>query len=163
LASHGVHSHSGFSLDWGARKMLLSAVASGVHAVPLSTSIAEYRGRVDWYQLTAAARASLDFAALHREAKADLELKFSMVGLMALGLHVVFRTPAPRQSGHPNAMFCSQYTCRCYRVAGLRFVKGPDNECSPEDIEQSPHLVYAASIRRQDPKLMRRLDDVPET
>src|SRR5450755_1010023 len=28
LASHGVHSHSGFALDWGTAKMLMSAVAT---------------------------------------------------------------------------------------------------------------------------------------
>lgn len=160
FATHGVHSHSGFSLDWGARKMLMSAVANGVHTVPLSTAIAAYRGRVDWYQLTPEARARLDFEALHREAKADLEVGFSFLGLVALGLHMVLRTPAPRQSGEPRSMFCSQYTARCFRIAGLRFVSGPDNTCSPEDIEKSPALSYAASIRHPR-KRVRQLDDVP--
>lgn len=57
-------------------------------------------------------------------------------------------------------MFCSQYTARCFRIAGLRFVAGPDNTCSPEDIEKSSHLTYSASIRRLRRRL-RRLDDVP--
>jgi hypothetical protein len=158
LASHGVHSHSGFSLDWGERKMLMSAVATGVHTVPLSTAIARYSGRVDLYKLTPAARADVDFDKLHREAKADLELRFSLFGLMMLGLHMVLRTRAPKQRGHPNALFCSQYVCRCFRVAELRFVSVPDNQCSPEEIEKSTHLKYAASIRP--PKKNQRLDEM---
>jgi hypothetical protein len=158
FVSHGVHSHSGFSLDWGERKMLMSAVATGVHAVPLSTAIAAYSGRVDWYRLTPATRADLNFDALHREAKAELELRFSLLGLLTLGLHMVLRIPAPKQRGQPNALFCSQYVCRCYRIAGLRFVSVPDNECAPEDLEKSNHLQYAASVRPL--KKVQRLDDV---
>lgn len=162
--SGGRYSHSALVLDWGGRWMILQAeFIEGVQAVPLSVAVARYHGDVDFYPLTPEARARVDLPRLAGVAKSALGLRYAKLDLLGAAAHLLFRFRLPRYQRDPEALFCSQYVSRCFRVAGLDLVAESDVGTSPEQIATSRWLRYAGTVRH-DPRLnpVRHVDDIPE-
>ncbi|HUM13362.1 MAG TPA: hypothetical protein VLT82_20610 [Myxococcaceae bacterium] len=162
--SAGRYSHSALILEWGRRWMILQAeLIEGVQAVPLSVAVARYHGDVDFYPLTPEARAKVDLPRLAAAAKSALGLRYAKLDLLRVAAHLLFSFPLPRYRRDPEALFCSQYVSRCFRVAGLDLVPESDVGTSPEQIATSRWLRYGGTIRH-DPRLnpVRYVDDIPE-
>jgi hypothetical protein len=162
--SGGRYSHSALVLDWGGRWMILQAeVIEGVQAVPLSVAVARYHGDVDFYPLRPEARAKVDLPRLAQVAKSALGLGYAKLDLLRVAAHLLFRFRLPRYRRDPEALFCSQYVSRCFRVAGLDLVAESDVGTSPEQIATSHWVRYAGTVRH-DPRLnpVRHVDDIPE-
>jgi hypothetical protein len=147
LISHGDYSHCALAANWGERKMILQAeLIGGVQAVPLSIAVGTYKGRVDWFRITPAAREQLNIAALMAEARADLGLGYAKEGMLKAAEHFLFGAHITEDPKDPRALFCSQYVERCYRKAGLRLSKEGDNVTSPTQISASRAIEYQGTF-----------------
>ncbi len=161
--SGGRYSHSALVLDWGGRWMILQAeLIEGVQTVPLSVAVARYHGEVDFYPLTPEARAKVDLSKLARTARSALGLRYAKLDLLRVAAHLLFHLGLPRYRRDPEALFCSQYVSRCFRIAGLDLAPQSDVGTSPEQIASSHWLRYAGTIPH-DPRRnpVRHVDDIP--
>jgi hypothetical protein len=160
--SHGAYSHCAIAVNWDERKMILQAeLMGGVQAVPMSVAVGTYKGRVDWYKILPAVRASMSLAALLAEARADLGLTYATSDLLRVATHNLFGARLPDDSDNPHALFCSQYVERCFRSAGVTLSKDSDVGTSPSEIASSDVLKFMGSILH-DPNIVpdRRADSV---
>ena len=162
--SGGRYSHAALVLEWGGRWMVLQAeLIEGVQAVPLSVAAARYQGEVDFYPITPEGRAKVDLPKLRQVARSALGLGYAKLDLLRFGAHLLFHLGLPRYRRDPEALFCSQYVSRCFRIAGLDLAPQSDVGTSPEHISVSPWLRYAGTIPH-DPQRnpVRHVDDIPE-
>jgi hypothetical protein len=160
--SHGDYSHCALAADWGERKMVLQAeLEGGVQAVPMSVAVGTYKGRVDWFRIAPAQRAKLNIAALMAEARADLGLGYAKEGMLKAAEHFIFGAQISEDPGNPQALFCSQYVERCFRVAGLALDRDSDGATSPTEISASQVLEYQGTFVH-DPSIVpnRELDAI---
>jgi hypothetical protein len=152
--SHGAYSHCAIAANWGERKMLLQAeLMGGVQAVPFSVAAGTYQGRVDWYKIAPARRATLDIPALLQEARADLGLTYATSELLRVAAHSLFGAKLPQDCDNPHALFCSQYVERCFRAAGMPLCTDSDVGTSPSEIAASAVLQFQGTIAH-DPNIV---------
>lgn len=164
--TNSYYSHVALVARWSDRVMVLQAKQRGVVAVPLSKTIADYPGRVDWYRLKrpadaaqaggSASRASRETDGLPWDdavgraisnAKADLGVEYGwgnlLLNLWAWLFHVKLR-----DSGvHPVGMFCSEYVQHCFSEAGIPLVDLPDIVTFPKHIADSDRLDYLGTLK----------------
>jgi hypothetical protein len=169
--SKSVYSHSGLIAYWGDRLMLLQAEIEGLQAIPLSVGVGQYPGRVDWYKPKPEYRAKLNVKAALDEARADLGLSYATADLLKAGVDDLMQNvhsfigrlmqfKLPGNVTNPNALFCSEYVERCYRVGGVPLKDTTDVQTTPGDIADSPVVVYQATIQHVPEHLADRRADV---
>lgn len=148
--SEGRYSHCAIASWEGSRLMLFHAVAAGVKHVCASQSVYRYDGRVDWWTLRPDLDDALDRDALIEQARRHLGKPFAVMGMLRLMWRVAqqrYHATADRE-GAPDAMFCSWYVSRCYRVGGgVDLVPESSDECtSPAQLERSELLVHQGTL-----------------
>lgn len=152
--AHSAYSHVGLVLTWYGRRVLLSAEMPKVQALPLGLAVVGYRGRVDWYRLTPAARAALDIDRLALEALSNLGVEYGATTLLSLAAHYSLGLPPKddaEEAGEatPHTMVCSEYVSRCFRKAGLDLSSRSDVETDPGEIARSPHIEFVGTLQRE--------------
>lgn len=152
--AHSPYSHVGLVLTWYGRRILLSAEMPKVQALPLGLAVVGYRGRLDWYRLTPAARARLAIDRLALEALANLGVEYGATSLLSLAAHYSLGLPSKEdedadREGTLHSVVCSQYVSRCFRRAGLDLSGKPDLESDPGEIARSPYLEFVGTLKRE--------------
>lgn len=147
--SNSAYSHAGLVLTWFGRRLLLSAEAPKIQAIPLSVAVAAYDGRVDWYKLEAEARARLNIQKLAMEALANLGVEYGTTKLFDLAAHFVFGADVPDDEVRPRTMICSQYVSRCFRIGGSDLSPKSDLATVPGEIAASPLVAYIATLAKE--------------
>jgi hypothetical protein len=146
--SGGFYSHAAIVAWWGHRLMVLEAAWYGLRAVPMSRTVREYNGTVDWYPIRDEEREGDRVSRLLDVARKELGLPFS-VPKAFLGLCRRLLGLVPRRGGNrqrPGAMFCSEYVARCFRLAGMRLQATEDPDTLPVDIADSKRVRFGARI-----------------
>jgi len=140
------YSHTGVVAWWHRRVMLFHATAASVQVMPASVVIHQYDGEVDWYQVKPELRSRLDPLALVSEAQHNLGLAYGATHMLSTVLHDAVGMRMPEENRRPDALFCSQYVARCFRVAGLPLSDERDSEVFPSEVAASEVLQYAGTI-----------------
>lgn len=160
--TNAFYSHAAIAARWHDRLMILQAEAH-VEAVALSTAIASYPGRVDWYRLRRELipNHTTVVAGALAEAKSDLGLPFGAVDLLRSLWARLTRKFLPN-ARVAKALFCSEYVHRCFRTGGLDLTGKTDIETMPQDIANCRYIEYVATVEHN-PKDQgdRSRDDVP--
>ena len=160
--THSYYSHATIVSWWGDRLMILQAEGPGIQAIPLSVAIATYPGRADWYRLRREdypdSEATLKTVLL--EAKSDLGLPFGILDLFKR-LFRWLKVVKLSDPVSPKGMFCSEYVERCFRIGGMPLRDAKDIATLPQQIAESPHIEYVATIIHDNADLdPRDVDDV---
>ncbi len=148
--SRSAYSHAGLVLTWFGRRMLVSAEAPKIQAIPLSIAVTAYDGRVDWYKLEAEARAQLNVQKLALEALTNLGVEYGTTKLFDLAAHFVFGADVPDDEANPRTMICSQFVSRCFRVGGADLSPKSDLATVPGEIAASPLVAYIATLSKDE-------------
>jgi cell wall-associated NlpC family hydrolase len=148
--SRSTYSHAGMVAWWGRRLIVLHAVGRrGIEAVPVSSAVEAYDGRVDWWTARPELEAQIDRERLLDLAITELGKPYHMAGVLSLAWRMLWgRIRArPDPKADPEAMFCSQYVSYCYRLAGLNLRPSAADSCtSPGDLATSGTLVLRATL-----------------
>lgn len=144
--AHSAYSHAGLVVWWHRRAMLLDARRAGVGATPLSVGIHGYRGVVDWYRIRPEHRARADVMKIIEEAQRNLGLPYAGDDLVRAALNEVAGLDLPPDCERPEALFCSQYVARCFRVGGLPLHPQRDIATVPSEVALSPVLEFVGTI-----------------
>ena len=140
----GDYSHCGIVASWGGRKMLMHCdYKGGVHSVPVSAALRTFPGEFEWFAVRPEHRARLRVPALVEEGLLHLGQPYAVLRSLHAGAHVHFGARAPE----PDALHCSGYVARCFRVAGLALATEDDSLLSPTDIARSPILEHRGVIQ----------------
>jgi hypothetical protein len=160
--TNSYYSHAALVAWWGGRLMILQAEGPGLQAIPLSVAIAVYPGRVDWFRLRREDFPDVEarLQAVLLEAKSDLGLPFGVRDLFKRALRWL-RVVKLRDPVSPKGMFCSEYVERCFRIGGMPLRDAKDIATWPQQIAESPHVQYVATIIHDNARLEPRdIDDV---
>lgn len=130
----GEYSHCGIVASWGGRKMLMHCdLKGGVHSLPVSAALRTFPGDFEWFAVRPEHRDRLRVGTLVDEGLSQLGQPYSVMQPLRAGAHVFFGTPRPA----PEALHCSGFVARCFRVAGLPLAAEDDCLLSPSDIARS--------------------------
>jgi hypothetical protein len=140
------YSHAGIATWWHRRVMLFHAAVDAIKVVPASFVIHTYDGLIDWYTVRPELRSRLDVAAMLTEAQNNIGLSYGATDMIKTVLHDVVGLRMPEDQAHPEALFCSQYVARCFRVGGLPLSDERDNEIFPAEVAGSKVLQYVGTI-----------------
>ncbi len=158
------YSHCAIASWENERLMIYHAVFKGVKHVSASEAVEKYDGQVDWWSVRRDYTSGLDRAAIVEEARQHVGKPFAtwnlvkLVGLMLIGRYK--GTPDPDKA--PEAMFCSWYVSRCYRIGGpLDLVEGAEDASTSPAMLQNSELLLLRGILHDDPE--GKLDDEPAT
>jgi hypothetical protein len=144
------YSHCGIASWEDGRLMLFHAAIHGVKHVRAGDSVDRYDGRVDWWTLRPDLDDALDRDGIIEQARHHLGKPFAILEMMRLTWQIArgrYRgTPDPEHP--PEAMFCSWYVSRCYRVGGgVDLVPDASDECTtPAQLEHSELLVHRGTL-----------------
>ena len=148
--SESRYSHCGIASWEGDRLMLFHAVINGVKHVRARDSVDRYDGRVDWWTLRPDLDDALDREGVVAQARRHLGKPFAVLGMLRLTWEIArgrYR-PGADFKDPPEAMFCSWYVSRCYRVGGgVDLVPEACDECTtPAQLERSELLVHQGTL-----------------
>jgi hypothetical protein len=122
--------------------MVMEAVGKGVIVTPLSTNVAGYRGRVEWYT----SREDIPEAermALVQFAQQELGKEYDTWKLVLISLYILLKkNPEARDRlRREHRLFCSYYVAQAYNAIGRDLKKGvSDRFMTPDHIAKSERL-----------------------
>ena len=146
VGAGSAYSHVGVAAWWYKRLMLFHAAIDNLQVLPLSFVIHKYNGLIDWYTIKPELRHKLDVSALVSEAQNNIGLSYGAADMLRTVLHDVVGMRMPEDEKRPDAMFCSQYVARCFRMAGLPLSNERDSEMFPAEVCGSDVLQYAGTL-----------------
>lgn len=148
--THSRFSHSGITVWWNERLMVMEAAWRGVMVSPLSINLKHYNGRAYWYTC----RKNISPAKRKRMiifAQEELGKEYAFLKAAWLGIKILFNRTNERRDklrrGHK--LFCSYYVSQIYNSIGLDLKqKTSDALTTPEDIDHSPILEFKGILKK---------------
>lgn len=142
-------SHAGISVWWNDRLMVMEAIAKGVVVRPLSQSVYEYHGDVEWFT----SRDEIpeeDRQEMVRFGQQELGKEYATWKAIRLGLRIFFSQSIEKKDAlrRERRLFCSYYVAQIYNSIGRDLKRGvSDRFMTPADIAASPLLKHVAVLR----------------
>lgn len=146
------YSHAGFAVKWHNRLMVLEARnRPGIRVIPLSTSIDEYKGDVEWYTVKAHLTARQRLR-LVQYAEEEIGKKYTTVlvagNLFRKAFFGMTGEGTPDELEPSTRTFCSYYIAQTFNRLGMDLIKGKhDRYTTPGDIAHSSQLIKKGILK----------------
>ncbi len=145
------YSHAGIAVRWNNRLMVLEAKRKpGIRVIPLSTSIAEYKGDIEWY--TARSHmTNLQRMRLVQYAEQEIGKEYTTVLVTGNLFRAVFGatgTGTPDELEPTTKIFCSYYVAQAYNASGIDLAPNKhDRYTTPGDVANSKALIKKGILK----------------